>query len=50
MRVLESIVILLMWFKSLYYLQLIPQVAPLIDIIFMILRDMKYFLLIYIIS
>ena len=39
-----------MWFKSLYYLQLIPQVAPLIDIIFMILRDMKYFLLIYIIS
>ena len=36
-----------MWFKSLYYLQLIPKIAPLIDIIFVILRDMKYFLLIF---
>ena len=32
MRVYEAIVILVMWFKSLYYLQLIPEVAPLIDI------------------
>jgi hypothetical protein len=50
MRVIESFGIMFMWFKSLYYLQLIPRIAPLIDIIFVILRDMKHFLLIFLIS
>ena len=39
-----------MWFKSLYFLALIPQISPLIDIIFVILRDMKYFLVIFVIA
>ena len=50
MRVVEAIGILFMWFKALYYLQLIPQVAPLIDIIFVVIRDMRYFTIIYLIS
>jgi hypothetical protein len=50
MRVIEAFGIMFMWFKSLYYLQLIPRIAPLIDIIFVILRDMKHFLLIFLIS
>lgn len=50
MRVVEAIGILFMWFKALYYLQLIPQVAPLIDIIFVVMRDMRYFTIIYVIS
>ena len=50
MRVIESIGILFMWFKALYYLQLIPEVAPLIDIIFVVINDMRYFTIIYIIS
>lgn len=46
-RVIEMVGILFMWFKSLYYLQLIPRVAPLIDIVFVLLREMKYFCFIY---
>ena len=47
MRILESIVIIFMWFKSLYYLQLIPEIAPLVDIQFRVLKDIKYFILIF---
>ena len=50
MRVIEAIGVLFIWFKALYYLQLIPQVAPLVDIIFVVLRDMKFFTIIYLIS
>jgi hypothetical protein len=50
MRVLEAMVILFMWFKSLYYLQLKEEIAPLVDIIFVVLREMKNFLIIYVIS
>ena len=47
MRVIESIGILFMWFKSMYFLQLNPKIAPLIDILFVIVRDMKFFLIIF---
>jgi hypothetical protein len=50
MRVLETLSILFMAMKSLYYLQLISKISPLVDSIFIILREIKYFLLIYSIS
>ena len=50
MRIIEAILILLMWFKSLYFLALIPEISPLIAIIFVIFRDMRYFLAIFIIA
>ena len=43
MRIIEAILILLMWFKSLYFLALIPEISPLIAIIFVIFRDMRAF-------
>ena len=41
---------LLMWFKSLYYLGLAGMMAPLVDIIFVIFKEIKYFMIIYLIS
>jgi len=46
-RVVESILILAMWFKSLYYMRLVNEIAPLVESIFVIMYDMLYFLLIF---
>ena len=50
LRVFEAILIVAIFFKSLYFLRLIGEIAPLIDIIFTILSDIKYFMAIYLIS
>ena len=48
-RQFEAILMVLLWFKSLYYLGLIGKIAPLIDIIFTIISDIKYFMIVYLI-
>lgn len=50
LRVFESILVVAIFFKSLYFLRLIGEIAPLIDIIFTIISDIKYFMAIYLIS
>lgn len=50
LRVIECVLICLMWFKSLYYMRLIPEIAPLVESIFVIMNDMLYFVLIFIIG
>ena len=49
MRIIEATLMLLLWFKSLYFLSLMSEIAPLIDMIFSILDAMKYFLMVYVI-
>lgn len=39
MRVIEAFLVLFMFFKSLYYLSLVSEIAPLVNIIFVILRE-----------
>ena len=46
-RQIEAALFICMWFKSLYFLALIGKIAPLVDIIFVILKDIKYFMVIY---
>ena len=50
LRIIEAFLSILMWFKSLYYLSLIGEIAPLVDIIFVIMNDIKYFTIIFAIS
>ena len=50
LRQVEAALFILMWFKSLYFLALIGEIAPLVDIIFVILRDIKYFTVIFVIG
>lgn len=40
----------MMWLKSLYYMRLVNEISPLIESVFVIMNDMKYFLLIFIIG
>ena len=49
-RIIECILVLMQWFKSLYYMRLVNEIAPLVESIFVIMDDMKYFLLIFIIG
>ena len=49
-RVVESLLILSMWFKSMYYMRLVTEIAPLVESIFVIMNDMLYFLLIFLIG
>ena len=49
-RIVEAILIILIWFKSLYYMRLVGAIAPLVDSIFVIMREMLYFLFIFIIG
>lgn len=49
MRVIESILIVFQMFKSLYFMRFVQEIAPLIDIIFVILNDIKYFVMIFIV-
>ena len=39
-----------MWFKSLYFLSLIGEISPLVDIMFRVCRDIKYFMVIFVIA
>jgi hypothetical protein len=50
MRWLETMLCLCMWFKALYYLGLVEEISPLIDIIFVIVKDIRYFIVVYIIA
>ena len=47
-RTLEGFGVLLIFVKSLYYLKLIDDIAPIVDIILRILGDIKYFMVIFI--
>ena len=47
MRLIECLLILCIWFKSMYYMRLIQKIAPLVESIFVILDDMMYFLLVF---
>tara|TARA_B110000285_G_C15087848_1_gene597246 strand:- start:497 stop:1342 length:846 start_codon:yes stop_codon:yes gene_type:complete len=49
-RIVEAILILSMWFKSMYYMRLVTEIAPLVESIFVIMNDMLYFLLIFLIG
>ena len=49
-RIIEAVLILSMWFKSMYYMRLVSAIAPLVESIFVIMNDMMYFLLIFIIG
>ena len=49
-RILEALLLVVITLKSLYFLRLIGEIAPLIDIIFVIVNDIKYFMLIYMIG
>ena len=49
-RIIEAILILSMWFKSMYYMRLVIEIAPLVESIFVIMNDMLYFLLIFLIG
>ena len=48
-REIEAFLMILMWFKSLYYLALVGAIAPLVNSIFTILQDIGWFMVIYII-
>ena len=50
MRCIETFLVLFMFFKSLYFLSLVSEIAPLVNIIFVILKEIKNFLLVFIIG
>lgn len=50
MRYFEALCIVCMMMKSLYFFRLIGEIAPLVDIIFVILEDIKSFMVIYIVA
>jgi len=50
MRSMEAFLILFIMMKSLYFLRLIKEIAPLVDIIMIILADIKYFMAIFVIA
>ena len=48
-RIVETVMIVSKTLNSLYYLRLFGEIAPLIDIVILIVWDIKYFLLIFLI-
>ena len=50
MRIVEAFLIVVILLKSLYFLRLVKEIAPLVDIIMTILNDIKYFMAIFIIA
>ena len=48
-RVIESLLILVMFVKLLYYLRLIPQIAPLVSMMFAIVADIGWFMAVWIV-
>ena len=49
-RKYEALLTVMMTVKILYFMRLIGEMAPLIDIMFTILKDIKWFFLIFLIS
>jgi len=49
-RIIEAILIIVIWFKSLYFMRLVGAIAPLVDSIFVIMYEMLYFLFIFLIG
>ena len=49
-RIVECVLVFSQWFKCLYYMRLVAKISPLVESIFVILNDMSYFLLIFIIG
>ena len=49
-RLVECILVASMWFKCLYYMRLVAEISPLIESIFIIMEDMVYFLIIFVIG
>mmetsp|Transcript_9402 Transcript_9402/g.14353 ORF Transcript_9402/g.14353 Transcript_9402/m.14353 type:complete len:170 (+) Transcript_9402:5648-6157(+) len=49
LRVFETVLTVFIWFKSLYFFRLVGEIAPLVDIIFVILNDIKYFMVIFVV-
>jgi hypothetical protein len=47
LRIIEAFLTLLIYLKSLYFLRLVGNIAPIIDIIFVILNDIGHFMLIF---
>jgi hypothetical protein len=39
LRIVESILCILQWFKFLYFMQLVDDIAPYVSIIFVIMKD-----------
>ena len=50
LRSVEAMLIVFIWFKSIYFLRLIDEISPLVDMIAIILDDIKYFVAIFIIA
>ena len=50
LRIFEAILSVIMMLKILYFLRLIGEIAPLIDIIFTIIYEIRYFMAIYVIG
>jgi len=50
LRCVEAVLIVFIWFKSIYFLRLIDEIAPLVDMISIIINDIKYFVAIFIIA
>lgn len=48
-RQFEAVLMIAMTLKILYFMRLVRKMAPLIDIMFIILRDIKWFFVIYMI-
>ena len=49
-RIVEVVLILMLWFKNIYYMRLVTEIAPLVESIFVILNDILYFLIIFVIG
>jgi hypothetical protein len=50
LHVIEAFLIILMWFKSLYFLALFESLAPLIDSVYTVINDIKSFLIVFLIA
>jgi hypothetical protein len=50
LRIVESILCILQWFKFLYFMQLVDDIAPYVGIIFVIMKDIQYFMVIFVIA
>jgi len=50
LRIFEATLTVFIWFKSLYFFRLVGEIAPLVEIIIVILGDIKYFMIIFIIG
>jgi hypothetical protein len=50
MRCIEAFLVLFLFFKSLYFLSLVSEMAPLVNIIFVILNEIQNFLIIFVLG